>query len=159
MTHTVDISDMKVTDRKDDVLVTYSLGSCVGVTLYDPQAGVGAMIHCMLPLSKVDRAKAEAKPYMFVDTGIPLMLQGLFDLGAQRKDLTCKVAGAASLLDEKKLFKIGERNYTVLRKILWKNNILIDAEDVGGQVARTVHLYINTGRTTVKSRGEEVELA
>ena len=159
MNHTVDISDMKATDRRDDVLVTYSLGSCVGVTLYDPTACVGGMIHCMLPLSKIDRAKAAEKPCMFVDTGIPLLLQTVFDLGAQRKNLICKVAGAASLLDEKKMFRIGERNYTVLRKILWKNNILIDAENVGGQMARTLHLYMDTGRTTIKSKGKETELA
>jgi chemotaxis protein CheD len=150
---------MKATNRRDDVLVTYSLGSCVGVTLYDPEAGVGGMIHCMLPLSKIDREKAAAKPGMFVDTGIPLLLKKVFDLGAQRKSLICRVAGAASLLDEKKLFKIGERNYTVLRKILWKNNILIDAEDVGGQMARTLHLYMDSGRTTIKSKGIETELA
>jgi len=156
--HTVDISDMKVTNKRDDVLVTYSLGSCVGVTLYDPSACVGGMIHCMLPLSKIDRAKAAEKPCMFVDTGIPLLLQTVFDLGAQRKHLICRVAGAASLLDEKKPFKIGERNYTVLRKILWKNDILIDAEDVGGQMVRTVYLYMDTGRTMIKSKGKETEL-
>lgn len=150
---------MKVANSPSDTLVTYSLGSCVGVTLFDPVACVGGMIHCMLPLSKVDRAKAESRPFMFVDTGMPRLLQAVFDLGAQRNRLICKVAGAASLLDEKKLFRIGERNYTVLRKILWKNDILIDAEDVGGQKARTVYLYLATGKTTIKSKGVEVELA
>jgi chemotaxis protein CheD len=150
---------MKVTNQRSDVIVTYSLGSCVGVTLYDPEACVGAMIHCMLPLSKVDHAKAEVRPFMFVDTGVPRLLQAVFDLGAQRKRLICKVAGGASLLDEKKLFRIGERNYTVLRKILWKNDILIDAEDIGGQKARTMYLYMATGQTTIKSKGIETELA
>ena len=158
MTRVVDIADMIVSSSPDDVLVTYSLGSCVGVTLYDPDAGVGAMIHCMLPLSKIDRAKAESKPFMFVDTGVSRLIQAVFDLGAQRSNLTCKVAGGASLLDAKKMFKIGERNYTVLRKILWKNDILIDAEDVGGQSPRTMYLYMATGKTTLKVQGEETEL-
>ena len=159
MTRVVDIADMIVSNNPDDVLVTYSLGSCIGVTLYDPNAGVGGMIHCMLPMSKIDLAKAEAKPAMFVDAGMPKLLQAVFDLGAQRKNLICKVAGGASLLDDRKMFRIGERNYTVLRKMLWKNEILIKAEDVGGHIARTVYLYMDTGKTTVKSNGTEVELA
>ena len=158
MNHVVGISEMKVTDRREDVIVTYSLGSCVGLTLWDDVAGVGGMIHVMLPLSKIDRTKAETNPCMFVDTGLPALLQAVFDLGAKRQRLVAKVAGCASLLDDKKLFKIGERNYTVLRKILWKNNILIAAEDIGGTISRTLYLYMADGRTTIKTGGKETEL-
>ena len=158
MNHTVGISDMKTTNRRDDVIVTYSLGSCVGLALYDPVAGVGGMIHCMLPLSKIDPAKAQANPSMFTDTGVPALLQAVFDLGAERAHLVAKVAGAASLLDEKGLFRIGERNHTILRKVLWRNDILIAAEDVGGTQARTLYLYMDTGRTVVRSGGQESEL-
>jgi len=155
MIHIVGISEMKVTDRREDVIVTYSLGSCIGLTLWDPVAG---MIHSMLPLSKIDPSKAAGKPCMFVDTCVPALLKEMFDRGAKRKNLVAKVAGCASLLDDKKLFKIGERNYTVLRKILWKNNILISAEDIGGTVSRTMVLYMADGRTTVKVGGREREL-
>lgn len=154
-THIVGISDMYVSSDPEDTLVTYSLGSCVGLTLYDPTVHVGGMIHCMLPLSKIDLAKAGSMPCMFVDTGVPLLLQTVFERGATRKNLIAKVAGASSLLDEKKLFNIGERNYTILRKILWRNNILINSEDVGGQVARSVFLEIATGETRLKIAGEE----
>ena len=155
---TVDISDMKITSNPDDVMVTYSLGSCVGLTLYDPVAGVGGMIHCMLPLSKIDREKAKMKPYMFVDTGVAAMLGELYKLGAQRQNIIAKVAGAGSPLGKEETFRIGQRNYTILRKFLWKNNILIAKEDVGGSKARTLSLYMKDGRTTVKSEGKEVEL-
>lgn len=155
---TVDISDMKIARRPEDVIVTYSLGSCVGLTLYDPVAGIGGMIHCMLPLSKIDPDKAKIKPYMFVDTGLASMLGELYALGAQRKNLIAKVAGAGSPLGKEETFRIGQRNYTILRKFLWKNNILIDKEDVGGSKARTLYLYMADGRTTVKSEGKEVEL-
>ena len=158
MNHVIGISDMKVSHRDEDTLVTYSLGSCVGLSLYDPKACVGGLIHCMLPLSKIDPTKAKNNPHMFTDTGIPALLQAVFDLGAERKRLVAKVAGAARLLDTKGLFKIGERNHTVLRKILWKNNVLIDAEDTGGTKARTMTLYMETGMTTIKSGGVEVEL-
>ncbi len=155
---TVTISDMGISDNAEDVLVTYSLGSCVGLALYDPEVRVGGLVHCMLPLSKTDKSKAKKNPCMFVDTGVAVLLQGLFDLGAQRKRLVAKVAGASRLLDEKGMFKIGERNYTVLRKILWKNDVLIASEDVGGQKARTMYLHIETGLTIIKSGGQEEKL-
>lgn len=158
MTHTVGISEMKISTRPDDVLVTYSLGSCVGLALFDPVAGIGGMIHCMLPLSKIDPAKAQANPQMFTDTGVPALIQGMLNLGAQMRHMVAKVAGAASLLDEQGTFKIGERNYIVLRKLLWKNNILIAAEDTGGSIARTMYLYMDTGRVMLRSRGVEKEL-
>lgn len=158
MIHSVGISEMKTSSQADDVLITYSLGSCVGLSLYDPRARVGGLVHCMLPLSKLDPDKARANPEMFTDTGVAALLQAIFDLGAERKRTIAKVAGAASVLDEKGLFKIGERNYTVLRKVLWKNNILIAAEAVGGTIARTMSLYMATGRTTIRSGGREVEL-
>jgi len=145
--HTVGISEMKISNQVDDVLVTYFLGSCIGLSLYDPIVHVGGLIHCMLPLSKIDPVKAKSNPQMFV-----------FELGAERRRLVAKVAGAAMLLDDKRLFKIGERNYTVLRKLLRKNNISIAAEDVGGMITRTMYLYIATGRTIIKSGGWETEL-
>jgi len=112
----------------------------------------------MLPLSKIDPAKAAINPQMFTDTGVPALIQAVFDIGAVRNRIVAKVAGAASLLDEKGTFKIGERNYIVLRKILWKNNILIASEETGGTIARTLYLYLNDGRTLIKSGGQEREL-
>ena len=158
MTHTIGISEMKISTQQDDVLITYSLGSCVGLALYDPVARIGGLIHCMLPLSKIDPAKAQLNPMMFTDTGVPALIQGMLDLGAQKKNLVAKVAGAASLLDDKGTFKIGERNYIVLRKVLWKNNILIAADDTGGSIPRTMLLYMDSGRVLLRSRGEEKEL-
>lgn len=157
-TLTVDISAMQVSSTPSDVIVTYSLGSCVGVTVYDPVACVGGMIHCMLPLSKIDPEKAQARPCMFVDTGVPALLQAMFKLGATKKNLIVKVAGAGSPLGRDQVFKIGQRNYTVLRKLLWKNGILIQGENVGGASARTLYLDIASGRTIMKADGQEVEL-
>lgn len=155
---TVGISDMVVSTDPDDVIITYSLGSCVGLAVYDPEVMVGGIVHCMLPLSKTNEDKAKENPFMFVDTGVSALIQAVFDQGATRKHLVVKAVGASRLLDEKGMFKIGERNYTVLRKILWKNDILIAAEDVGGTKARTVYLEMDTGRTVIKSGGQETEL-
>jgi len=105
----VDISGFEVSSDSDTVLITYSLGSCLGLTLYDPVARVAGLVHCMLPLSKVDRQKAEAKPGMFVDTGVPALLQAAFELGALKKRLVLKAAGCGKPMDDKDFFKIGER--------------------------------------------------
>lgn len=153
-TKTVGISELIVSRDPSDVIVTYSLGSCVGLVLYDPVIKVGGMIHCMLPLSKIDEAKAQKAPAMFVDTGVTQMIQDMFNLGADRGRLQARVAGGGSPMDDKGMFKIGERNYGVLRKVLWKNSILIAAEDVFGTAARTMYLYLDTGRVVIRSNGQ-----
>ncbi len=153
MTLQVGISEMRVCDDVNEVLVTYSLGSCVGLGLYDPVLRLGGLIHCMLPSSKADPEKAATLPAMFVDTGVSALLQRMFDRGAQRRRLVAKVAGCAKLLDEKGFFRIGERNYTMVRKMLWTNGILIAAEDIGGARARSMYLHIATGETTISSNG------
>jgi chemotaxis protein CheD len=154
----VGISDLQASRDPQDVFITYSLGSCIGVTAYDPQVRVGGMIHYMLPLSQIAPDKAAAKPAMFADTGVPALLNTLLSLGAAKGRLIVKAVGGAQLMDQHKLFNIGERNFLILRKILWKNNILIKASDVGGMMSRTLRLELETGRVTVKSSHGEVEL-
>lgn len=151
----IDIADMKFSTDPDDVLVTYSLGSCIGVTLYDSTVKVGGMIHIMLPLSKIDPDKAVTKPHMFADTGMTNFLEVLYKKGATSKNLIAMIAGGASLLDKQKFFNIGERNYTVVKKILEKNHIKIIGEDVGGNVSRTVFLYMADGETVIRTSGKE----
>ncbi len=158
MNYTIGISEMKLSNQIDDILVTYSLGSCIGVTIYDPVVHVGGMIHCMLPISKVDLQKSKIFPCMFVDTGIPLMFNEAYRLGAQKERIVIRVAGCSKILDDKGLFNIGERNYITLRKLLWKNSLLINAENVGGNDSRTLYLDIATGKVTVKSRGKVIKL-
>ncbi len=149
---------MAVSKCPDQALVTYSLGSCVGVTLFDPEAGVGGMIHCLLPVSKTDPEKAKAKPAMFTDTGFVALLNAVTAEGAKMERLVVKVAGGGAPMDSAGRFKIGERNYAVLRKLLWKNNLLIAGEDVGGTKPRTMRIEMSTGQVTVSSCGEVTEL-
>lgn len=154
----VGIAEMAISDQPDDTIITYSLGSCLGVVFFDPAVHVGGMIHCMLPLSQIDAEKAATSPCMFVDTGITLILNELFRRGCRKSSLIVKAAGASAVLDSKGLFKIGERNITVFRKILWKNSMLIASQDVGGSISRTMKLEMATGRCTIKSGGVEKEL-
>ncbi len=158
MNYTIGISEMRVSDSAEDILVTYSLGSCLGVTIYDPVVRVGGMIHCMLPLSKLDPQKARSFPCMFVDTGIPLLFNEAYRLGAQKNRIIVKIAGCSQILDENGLFNIGERNYAVCRKLLWKNNILISAEDIGGMESRTMFLEMDSGKVYIKTSNGKREL-
>ncbi|MFQ5699888.1 MAG: chemotaxis protein CheD [Myxococcota bacterium] len=155
---TVDISDIQVSDDPGVVLVTYALGSCIAVVIHDPVRIAGGMIHYMLPLSSTSPKKALDCPAMFADTGVPLLFQKMYDLGCRKEDLVVKVAGGGALYDDKGTFQIGRRNYTMLRKLFWKNGVLIAAEDVGGPRSRTVRLYVGSGRTAVRSGGAEEDL-
>ncbi|MFH1420194.1 MAG: chemotaxis protein CheD [Planctomycetota bacterium] len=154
----VDIADFKVSDDPSGTLITYSLGSCIGVTIWDPEVKVGGMIHYMLPDSSISPAKAKSNPAMFADTGIPRLFRAAYELGAVKKRMTVKAVGGSQLLDDNGTFNIGKRNYVMLRKIFWKNGILIDAEDVGGSISRTLRLNVGTGQVTMKTRNKETEL-
>ena len=156
-THVVGVADMK-TGTEGQVLVTHALGSCLGVMIYDPAARVGGLLHAMLPLSKINLEKAATNPSMFVDTGVPELFRAVYALGGQKGRIVVKVAGCASPLNAGEMFRIGERNHVMLKKLLWKNSILIAAEDVGGTAGRTVHFDLDTGRVVIRSGAEEHEL-
>jgi len=140
------------------VLVTHALGSCLGLMIYDPLAKVGGLLHAMLPLSKINPDKAATNPYMFVDTGVPELFKAVYALGGQKGRIVVKVAGCARPLNAGEMFRIGERNHVMLKKLLWKNNILIAVEDVGGTAGRTVRFDLETGQVVVRSGAEEHEL-
>ena len=153
----VGVGDMGVSNNPEDILVTYSLSSCIGLAIYDPIAKVGGILHYMLPESSLDGRKAEKNPYMFGDTGIPLLFKEAYKLGAQKGRLKIMVVGGAQILDQKGLFNIGKRNYTILRKMFWKNNVMTDFEDVGGNINRTLKLEIKTGQAWLKISGMGVK--
>ena len=155
MKHVVGISEMKASDRPEDILITYSLGSCIGLALYEPRLRIGGLIHCMLPLSTLDPERAVERPCMFTDTGVLLLIGAMLDMGAKSENLVAKVAGAASLLDNSPSFSIGERNQVILRSLLRKHQIAIAAEATGGNRARTMSLHLKTGIVLLRSGGVE----
>ncbi len=154
MKTTVGVSDFKVSGNPGEELITYALGSCLGVTLYDPVAMVGGLLHVMLPLSKADPSKALLKPAMYVDTGFSELLETSYEYGATKKNLVVVVAGGASMKNGQSsdYFKIGQRNFTILRKLLWKNGFIIAAQDVGGMTSRTMSLRMSDGLITINKK-------
>jgi chemotaxis protein CheD len=149
----VGISDCKVSNDPDSALVTYALGSCIAVALYDPAAKIGGLLHYMLPESSLDAQKAQQNPYMFADTGIQALFQAMAAQGAQPRRMVVRLAGGAQVLDSQGVFQIGKRNYLAARKILWKAGVLISAEAVGGEVSRTIRLDLATGRMWIREAG------
>lgn len=151
----VGMADCKVGKAAGQVLATYALGSCIGLSVYDPQACVGGMLHYMLPDSGIDPARSQKNPYMFADTGIPMLLEQVCGQGASRRRLVAHAAGGASIMDPQAIFDIGKRNYLALRKILWKAGILLAGEAVGGGNSRTIRLEIASGRLWLQENGGE----
>ena len=150
-TFVVGVSDMLASNDSSAEIVTYSLGSCLGVTIYDPVKKIGGMLHLMLPDSKIDAAKAMNQPYMFVDTGVPRLFHAAYSLGADRSRLVVKVAGGAQLMDQQGIFNIGARNFDALEKLLAQNGFKAHATDVGGLSSRTVRLDLANGMVTIKT--------
>lgn len=153
----VGTGELLVSTTRTDVLVTYSLGSCIGLALYDPVRTIGGLVHCMIPVSKSDPERAAEHPELFTDSGVTSLLQRLFELGAWRSTLVARVSGAATM-DGGDTFGIGARNYAVLRRVLWRNSIFIAGEDIGGAQPRTMSLEMDTGRTVVLSGGKKTIL-
>lgn len=157
MKQIVGVADMKVSKNLKETLVTYSLGSCIGLVIYDPVVKVGGMLHYMLPDSTIDGDKARANPFMFADTGIPRLFRKSYALGAKKQRIRIFIAGGAEILDQKGFFNIGKRNYMALKKIFFRNNVLINKQEVGGNVNRTVRLELATGDIYVKTSGRKEE--
>jgi chemotaxis protein CheD len=150
----IGVSDMKMSNDIETILITYSLGSCIGVSIYDPVVKAGGILHYMLPESSIDEIKAKNNPFMFADTGIPILFKATYDLGAKKQRMKIVVAGGAQILDQHGFFNIGKRNHLALRKIFFKNNVIINHEEVGGNCNRTVRLDIKTGDTFIKISGK-----
>jgi chemotaxis protein CheD len=146
----VGVSDMRLSNDPEATLVTYSLGSCIAVAIYDPVARAGGLLHFMLPDSSLDPEKAQRKPFMFADTGIPLLFKGAYKLGAKKNRMQVVVVGGAQVSRGEDFFNIGKRNYLAVRKIFWRNNVLVNFKSVGGNNNRTLRLKINDGRILLK---------
>ena len=157
MTITIPPSDARTSANPDDVLATHSLAACMGVCLYDPQAKIAGMLHYQLPSASIDPMKARQQPFMFADTGMTLLLAEMESLGAQKRRIRVKLAGAAAGADTA-TNNAGKRNHAAIRKILWQQGMFIDGEDCGGNAPRNLYLKIADGEVILKTQGQVVKL-
>lgn len=148
----VGIADMKM-GAVAGTLVTYALGSCIGICLYDAAVKMAAMIHIMLPTNVDPRGQA---PMKYADTGIRETLRQMECKGARRSRITAKIAGGAKMFEMTTgggLGNIGERNAVIVRMVLRQEGIRLLDEDVGGTIARTLFFDVATGQCVIKSYG------
>ena len=149
----IGIADMKMT-QGEGMLVTYALGSCIGICLHDPKLKLGALVHIMLPLNMETGRK---NPMKYGDTGIRETIKQMEAKGASRSRITAKIAGGAMMFKDGSgsLGNIGQRNIESVRVNLKKEGIRLLKEDVGGTVARTLLFDVNSGLGCVRSYGRQ----
>lgn len=150
----VGIADLKTSSNPEDVVITYALGSCLGITAHDPVARVGGLVHVMAPSSSLDAARAARAPATFVDTGVTLLIDECVRLGAQKSRIVLMASGGAERGDgSSDMFQIGRRNFVALRQALWKLGIILRRHDVGGNHPRTMSLAIASGEVRIIATG------
>ena len=160
-TITVGIADLNAV-RSPDVLVTYALGSCAGICLYDSATKIAGLAHILLPSSSMSRNMDLKEAMKFADTGIVLLVKKMEGMGAHRANLKAKIAGGAKMFAFKSassdLGNIGARNVQSVKQTLAQLHIPIIAEDTGKDYGRTVFFYGENGAMKVKSvkKGEWV---
>lgn len=150
---TVGIADMKMAKERG-MLITYALGSCIGICLYDQKIKLAALVHIMLPLNMETGRK---NPLKYADTGIRETLRMMEAKGASRSRITSKIAGGAKMFDVNggSMGNIGQRNIESVHMNLKKEGIQLLREDVGGSVARTLLFDPATGLGCVRSYGRK----
>lgn len=151
---TVGIADMKIA-QGNSVLVTYALGSCIGLCFHDPRLKIGALLHIMLP---INMETGRTHPMKYADTGIRETLKQLEARGASRGRMTVKIAGGAKMFEivgGNGLGNIGQRNIESVTTILKRENIRLLGQEVGGKVARTLFFDVGSGQACVRSYGQK----
>ena len=147
---TIGIADMKLA-RGQGMLITYALGSCIGICLHDPLLKLGALVHIMLPVNMETNRTNTMK---YADTGLRETLRQMEAMGANRTRITAKIAGGAKMFETAgSLGNIGQRNIESVHLNLKKEGIRLLKEDVGGSVARTLLFDVNSGLGCVRCYG------
>ena len=145
---TVGVADLRVSTSPGEVLVTYSLGSCIGVTVYDGVARVGGLLHFQLP----DAVESEIpNPALYGDSGLAVMLSKLERAGARRENLRVCFAGGANMLSNARCFDIGAKNIASIRTQLLGRGLRAEAKDVGGTVPRTMTMRMSDGAVALRT--------
>ncbi|MDR3305091.1 MAG: chemotaxis protein CheD [Clostridiales Family XIII bacterium] len=154
----VGISDYK-TSRSPDTLVTYALGSCVGISLYDPRTKIGGLSHIMLPSSLMRNGKPIDDRMKYADTAIEDMFREMLLLGARRDTIMAKIAGGANMFhftENSLVDTIGDRNIDAVHAELSRLCIPLVGEDVGENYGRTVYFNLGDGKLKVQSIGKNM---
>jgi chemotaxis protein CheD len=139
----------------DTRLTTSGLGSCVGVAVADPPAGIAGLAHVMLP---EPASGSETKPAKSMARGVEGLVEAVEDAGGRLDRLEAKIAGGSRMFDFSGVSEgVGERNVESAREALADRDVPILAEDVGGNHGRSLELIPETWTLTVTSAHQGVE--
>ena len=147
----VKVADLNIVSG-DGELATLGLGSCVAICLHDPVAKVAGMAHVLLPNKSLSR-NAE-NPAKFPQSAIPLLVEMMQGLGAEKSRLTARLVGGASMfgnLSPSGAVQMGERNVVASRQVLEEQGIAITAEDTGGTTGRSIRLQAVDGALFIRT--------
>lgn len=148
----VGIGEYAISSEKEDIIKTFSLGSCVAITVYCPKRKASGLAHIALPSTISEQASID-RPAHFADRAIPLMLDKFcYTYGCSTNDLQIGIFGGALSSRENDSFKIGLRNVQTIKSILSNRGIPIYMDDTGGYCSRTVEVDVETGKITIDTR-------
>jgi chemotaxis protein CheD len=150
------IGDISASACAGDVLVTMALGSCVAIVARDPLSGAIGMAHIALPGAPEGVVRSPAGlPGYYADTAIPALFRTMERVGAPPagRGLQIKLIGGATILDRMGSFNIGKRNVLGIKRVLWQYGLGSIAEDVGGELSRTVRAEVPSGIVRITSPG------
>lgn len=152
MEKTIGLGEMVVSNQIGDVLKTYALSTCVGVTAYSQSKRVAGMAHIVLP-SPFPNIAEVAKPAYYATNGIPLLIHHLcHEYGCLKKDLTINLFGGADSKNSGDVFKVGNRNLIMIKHLLEYMNMNYQMIDTGGNYSRTIEMDIFSGEVKVTRR-------
>lgn len=139
--------------RGEGKIITYALGSCIGISFYDPVTHLGALLHIMLPTRFNGN---DPNVFKYADSGIQETLRKLAVFGMVKSRMVVKIAGGAKMFEisgNASFGNIGERNAESVKRELAKEGIRVAAQDVGGTHARTMSIDLSNGVVTLKTFG------
>ena len=149
----VSVADLRQTKAPNAVISTLGLGSCLGVTCYDPFRKIGAMVHAMLPDSERHRQASPNVP-MYLDLAVPALVESVVALGADLRQLEYKVFGGAQILQSNDYFSIGRQNVEMMKTLADRYRLKVVAWQVGGQSNRSIDLHLRDGGVLVRMPGK-----
>lgn len=147
----VGIAEYRVA-RAPAMMVTYGVGSCVAVALWDPEEKIGGLAHVMLPADI--GVKKVTNPLKYADFALKEMIREIEELGGIRERLEAKIAGGARMFDtgeQDDRRDVGARNVRSVLKILLREGIPLKGQDTGGAHGRSIEFLIDDGTLTVRA--------
>lgn len=136
----------------ETMLKSLALGSSLAVCLYDRKAGIGGMVHTLLP-QRPHAGNPEKEKLRWADTAVYELCEAMEKAGASRPDMRAKLAGGARIFffSDQEEGGIGEKNVLSARQALQKLEVPIESEDTGESYGRSIYFYVKDGSVEIET--------